>query len=66
MVPGHQHRFLHAAGVEMAVFLVPVSIVQYMPNLFYGALLCAPLCSCCVGFTWLTYQHLKPAVPTKR
>ena len=30
----------HVAGVEMAVFLVPFSIVQYMPNLFYGALLC--------------------------
>ena len=26
----------------MAVFLVPFSIVQYMPNLFYGSLLCAP------------------------
>ena len=27
----------------MAVFLVPFSIVQYMPNLFYGALLCVPV-----------------------
>ncbi len=31
-----------ALGVELAVFLVPFSIVQYMPNLFYGSLLCAP------------------------
>ena len=32
----------------MAVFLVPFSIVQYMPNLFYGALLCVPLRSLCL------------------
>jgi len=25
--------------VELAVFLAPFGIVQYMPNLFYGALL---------------------------
>ena len=32
----------------MAVFLVPFSIVQCMPNLFYGALLCVPLCLLCL------------------
>ena len=31
-----------APGVELAAFLVPFSIVQYMPNLFYGSLLCVP------------------------
>lgn len=30
---------LVVAGIELAVFVLPFSVVQYMPNFYYGALL---------------------------
>lgn len=27
------------AGAELALFLLPISVVEYMPNFFYGSLL---------------------------
>ncbi|KAK9845864.1 hypothetical protein WJX81_004564 [Elliptochloris bilobata] len=56
------HTKLHGwiiAGVELAVFLVPYSIVQYMPNLFYGSLLC--LFGIEISLDWLFHSYHKVA-----
>lgn len=49
------------AGAEMAVFLVPFGIVQYMPNLFYGALLA--LFGIEITMDWLIHSYRKVHSP---
>ncbi|KAK9845896.1 hypothetical protein WJX81_005443 [Elliptochloris bilobata] len=56
------HTRLHGwiiACAEMAVFLVPFGIVQYMPNLFYGALLA--LFGIEITMDWLIHSYRKVA-----
>ncbi len=45
----------------MAVFLVPFGIVQYMPNLFYGALLA--LFGIEITMDWLIHSYHKARSP---
>lgn len=45
----------------MAVFLVPFGIVQYMPNLFYGALLA--LFGIEITMDWLIHSYRKVQSP---
>ena len=45
----------------MAVFLVPFGIVQYMPNLFYGALLA--LFGIEITMDWLIHSYRKARRP---
>jgi len=47
--------------VELAVFLAPFGIVQYMPNLFYGALLA--LFGIEITLDWLFHSYRKARAP---
>lgn len=48
------------AGVELALFLVPISVVQYMPNFFFGSLLM--LFGIEITLDWLIHSFRKVCV----
>ena len=56
-----------AAGVEFALFLLPISIIHYLPNFFFGSLLM--LFGVEILADWLIHSYKKagffssPAVP---
>ncbi len=50
--------------MELAVFLAPFGIVQYMPNLFYGALLA--LFGIEITLDWLFHSYRKARAPRGR
>lgn len=48
------------AGVELLLFLIPVSVVQYMPNFFFGSLLM--VFGIEITADWLFFSYFKASL----
>lgn len=52
---------LGAAGAELLLFLIPISLTQYVPNFFFGSLLM--LFGVEITLDWLIFSFRKVYIP---